>query len=330
MRDFSIRHPADTLEDFAARAADTEIEFCLAALTDRSGGNIALHYVRSNTPIWQSDDAVKFAKEGGADVVDPRHYLNVWVCRLDNAGSGYAQMPGGPEETDGIVIDYRFFGTMGTAAHPYSEGKTLTHLVGNYLNLFDLWGTEPCQDDFVEDTPIHNAPNYGCPGYKHISTCLGNPVEMTMNFMDNTDDACMYMFTQGQKMRMQAVLAKKGPRGGLVMGGAACELSVEERTLDSSKVEHPASNAGGNLAVAVFPNPASREVNLMITAGSEGVSTIAVYNSLGSLVYRTDFHLNYGNQQLTLDSSKWAEGPYYLLVQTAQEIASKLFFIRHP
>jgi hypothetical protein len=29
---------------------------------------------------------------------------------------------------------------------------------------------------------------------------------MTMNYMDYVDDACMYMFSEGQKIRMRATL----------------------------------------------------------------------------------------------------------------------------
>ena len=193
-----FRHPADSLEGFADRAADPGIEFCLAAVTMPGSSTPGIHYVRSENKGWKTDDAIKSAKTGGADVITPENILNVWVTRLEEGVSGYAQMPGGPLSTDGIVIDYRFFGMRGTALAPYDEGKTLTHLLGNYLGLFDIWGdgSSHCSDDDVEDTPIHNAPNFRCAGYKHVSTCPGNPVEMTMNFMDNTDDACMYIQSQ--------------------------------------------------------------------------------------------------------------------------------------
>ena len=38
---------------------------------------------------------------------------------------------------------------------------------------------------------------------------------MTMNYMDYTDDACMYMFSKGQAMRVQATYAIGGPRASL-------------------------------------------------------------------------------------------------------------------
>ncbi|MEN9963595.1 MAG: hypothetical protein RL582_690, partial [Bacteroidota bacterium] len=46
----------------------------------------------------------------------------------------------------------------------------------------------------------------------HKSTCTGTPIEMTMNYMDYTNDACMYMFSLGQKTRMQALFAVGGAR----------------------------------------------------------------------------------------------------------------------
>jgi hypothetical protein len=335
-RDFNhvnreIHHPADTLEGFAEKAANPGISFCLAA-TDANAGNFSpgIHYVRSQRPVWTTDEAIKYAKNGGTDAVDPKHCLNIWVTRLDDNASGYAQMPGGPAVTDGIVIDYRFFGTRGTALPPYDEGKTLTHLVGNYLNLFDLWGTGfLCSDDYVEDTPIHNAPNHGCPGYRHISTCRDNPVEMTMNFMDNTDDACMYMFTQGQVMRMHAVLSERGIRSGLAGQTSLCTPSLEERSDDVTGNNPGTKDPQGGLSLTVFPNPASGKIQLLIFSGIEGPSVIAVFNSLGAVVHTVDLDLYKGEQQMTFDCHSWAEGSYYVKVQSSREIVSRLFFIKN-
>jgi hypothetical protein len=39
-----------------------------------------------------------------------------------------------------------------------------------------------------------------------------NPVEMTMNYMDYTDDRGMFMFSNGQKSRMGAIFLSGGAR----------------------------------------------------------------------------------------------------------------------
>ena len=112
------------------------------------------------------------------------------------------------------MIDSRYFGLSGQANYPYNLGRTATHEVGHWLNLRHIWGDATCGNDLVADTPVHNGPNYGAPAYPHYSTCSGQPVEMTMNYMDYTDDRGMYMFSNGQKSRISAVFASGGPRNG--------------------------------------------------------------------------------------------------------------------
>jgi hypothetical protein len=146
---------------------------------------------------------------------------------------GYATFPGtATSTTDGVVIDFRYFGTTGTATAPFNRGRTATHEVGHWLNLRHIWGDANCGSDLVNDTPTHNTSNVGCPSYPHYSTCTGSPIEMTMNYMDYTDDACMYMFSAGQKTRAQALFATGGLRAGLLTsngctpptGGTTCAI----------------------------------------------------------------------------------------------------------
>ena len=129
---------------------------------------------------------------------------------------GYAQFPGGPKATDGVVILHSGFGTNGTAAAPYNLGRTTTHEVGHYLNLRHIWGdTEDCSGgDMVDDTPNAETPNYNKPAFPHISCTNGPHGDMFMNYMDYVDDDAMFMFTTGQVSRMQATL--DGPRASLV------------------------------------------------------------------------------------------------------------------
>lgn len=163
---------------------------------------------------WGTNDAMKKSTQGGIDPTSPSNTLNIWVCTLSNGILGYAQFPGGNSATDGVVVLNTAFGTTGTAKAPFNLGRTATHEVGHWANLRHIWGDATCGNDLVGDTPPHNTANYGCPAQTHRSTCGGTPLEMWMNYMDYTDDRCMYMFSTGQKDRMLAVFAADGPRAG--------------------------------------------------------------------------------------------------------------------
>lgn len=161
---------------------------------------------------WRPDDSMKFSSSGGSDVVNPQEYLNIWVVNnMPYQGGnilGYAQFPGGSWSTDGVVMDYRFTGDT-----QYSTGRTATHEVGHWLNLRHIWGDGGCgATDYVADTPDSDAPSRGCPAYPTVNC---GTADMTMNFMDYSDDACLTMFTEGQKSRMLSVFANGGFRASM-------------------------------------------------------------------------------------------------------------------
>jgi hypothetical protein len=161
---------------------------------------------------WGTNDAMKKTSKGGLAPISPTTKLNLWVCTIGGGILGYAQFPGGSSATDGVAIDSKYVGLSGSANAPYNLGRTATHEVGHWMNLRHIWGDATCGSDLVSDTPTHNTANYGVPVYPHYSTCTGTPVEMTMNYMDYTDDNAMYMFSTGQKSRMSAIFVSGGAR----------------------------------------------------------------------------------------------------------------------
>ncbi|CAA0217124.1 zinc metalloprotease [Tenacibaculum maritimum] len=156
---------------------------------------------------WGTNDAIKSAYPP----ITPSTHMNIWVCEIGGGILGYAQFPGGSPSTDGIVLGGDYFGiTSGS----YGGGRTATHEVGHYLNLRHIWGDGRCrQDDFVADTPSADASNGGCPTFPDVSC---KSADMTMNYMDYTYDACMYMFTDGQRNRMRAIFASGGARASMI------------------------------------------------------------------------------------------------------------------
>jgi hypothetical protein len=164
------------------------------------------------TSFPANGDPVKRKSEGGVAAWPARRYLNIWVCQLAGSLLGYAQFPGGPARTDGVVILHSAFGTNGTVQAPFDKGRTATHEVGHWLNLRHIWAdTLGCGgSDHVVDTPNAAGPNLGKPSFPNITCNNGPNGDMFMNYMDYTDDAAMFMFTDGQATRMNACLA--GPR----------------------------------------------------------------------------------------------------------------------
>jgi hypothetical protein len=218
-----IQSQIDVLnEDFGATNAD--ITKVPSTFTGVKAGNTNIRFVletvnrkATTKTSWSTNDAVKKTASGGLDPTAPTTKLNLWCCTLGNGILGYAQFPGGASATDGVVILNSAFGSKskcptGYFTATYNQGRTATHEVGHWMNLRHIWGDATCGSDLVNDTPTHNTANYGCPASGHKSTCTGTPIEMTMNYMDYTDDLCMYMFSAGQKSRMLATFATGGGR----------------------------------------------------------------------------------------------------------------------
>lgn len=202
--------------DFESFTADTRIEFELAQTDPAGNATDGITRTQTNVNGFAHDDAVKSASSGGADAWPSGQYLNIWVCRLAGGLLGYAQFPGGPAATDGVVATHTAFGNTGTAAAPFNLGRTTVHEIGHWLNLRHIWGDDSggCSgSDFVDDTPNQGGPNYGTPTFPTVSCSNGPSGDMFMNFMDYVDDAAMVMFTAGQVTRVQAAL--DGPRSGI-------------------------------------------------------------------------------------------------------------------
>jgi hypothetical protein len=207
-KDFRATNPdkSGTPTPWKGLVADTRIQFKLVSVTRTQTAKTA----------FTTDDGVKKASTGGIAPVTPASHLNLWVCPLSGGLLGYAQFPGGPKATDGVVINYQAFGTIGTAKAPFNKGRTATHEVGHYLNLHHIWADTPgCGgSDMVADTPNAAGPNFGTPAFPHVTCGNGPNGDMFMNYMDYTDDKAMFMFTSQQVVRMRTAL--ETTRSGLI------------------------------------------------------------------------------------------------------------------
>ncbi|MBL7772854.1 MAG: T9SS type A sorting domain-containing protein [Chitinophagaceae bacterium] len=268
---------------FSGLAADCEINFCLAQ-QDPSGAP-STGIVRKSTTVtsFSTNDAMKYTAQGGDNIWDRNKYLNIWVCNLSGGILGYAQFPGGPAATDGVVITYTGFGTMGTASAPFNKGRTATHEVGHWLNLFHIWGDDgsACTgSDQVGDTPNQGAENYGCPAFPHVSCSNGPNGDMFMNYMDYTDDACMYMFSAGQKSRMSALFTGTGARVSLLTSPGCTPGNTTTCGVPSSLAATGITSTGATLTWGAVANATSYSVQYKLSSATTWTTTTATTTSL--------------------------------------------------
>jgi len=293
---FRKAHP-DTLKTpawFANLSADVEIEFQLAVSDPQRRSTTGIVRKYSSVTQWDTDDKVKFSNQSGDDAWDAKSYLNIWICNLRYV-SGYASIPGDVAAKDGVVLSAG------------SLGKTVVHEVGHWLGLKHIWGDQYCGDDGVADTPSQATGTSGCPSGIRITCNNGPNGDMYMNYMDVTQDACVNMFTYGQKQRMLALFKTGGLRYSLFASNGLKEALYQEIPLpQDTAVSTPSVELS---QPSLYPNPASYEITLDLNNDQLWIGkTIMICNAQGLVVMQ--YIIKAKTQKI--DISRLQPGMYFI------------------
>jgi len=290
--------------------ADIEVEFCLAKQTPDGCPTNGINRMDKSavSTSWDGPDL-----SGNTQTVlkpstywDASKYMNIWSVKLtDNSLLGFAQLPGGSANTDGVVVSYKYFGSNDdpnvSLSGAFNLGRTMTHEVGHYLGLYHTFQGACSDGDFCTDTPAIAAYNSGCPTTTPDSCPLSTGNDMIENYMDYTNDACMNVFTNDQKSRIIAAITTTSNRP-TTLSSNAC-TAPDSVSRDGSITVEGISETDCSLSFT----PAIRITNwgsatlssALITYDVDG-GTSATFNWTGSLA-NGDFEVF--NLPLTMSAS---------------------------
>jgi Pregnancy-associated plasma protein-A/Secretion system C-terminal sorting domain len=298
-------------------AGSPNFNFVLACIgPDGSGTNgILRRQTTANQIFSQANESAKSTALNGDDPWPTDRYLNIWITPNLLGAFGYAQFPDEfttKPNTDGVVIRFDAIGVGAGTNAVRSQGHTLVHEIGHWLNVAHLFDGGCSGNDFCNDTPQQEnltLNSLACNTItfpRNANVCPNSPNgDMFDNFMDNTNENCgRRMFTNDQAIRMRAVFQTGGPRRGfidnyfkLALGNTTCALSLYQ-------VRTPFCQANGNIVWGITGPATSATAygsntlrHVTPQSGANGVAVLTA--SFNNFISDIEVQIGYGTESST-------------------------------
>lgn len=304
--------------------ADMEIQFVMAQRKpDNVTATNGIDRVQKATASYATNSSVETLKSQTS--WDPTKYFNIWTVYFSDSTSaqmygtlGYAQFPSssglsglnaneGAANTDGLVVDYRCFGSSAIASGSYysgyDRGRTATHEIGHCFGLLHIWGDgngveatnspDCAATDYCADTPQAGWEHYDCGTFDTCPSVAGN--DMPENYMDYTPDTCMNIFTLNQKGRVATVMANCPRRATLATSNAATPLGITDFEFN---------------AISIYPNPTHDLLNISLK-GTDLPNSVLIYNTLSQVVLSKNV---VNSSDLVVNTGGLSNGIYFIKV----------------
>ena len=297
---------------------DMDIQFCLVQIIRKQTKHKSFGF----------NDNMKYTQKGGSDAIDPMHILNIWVCDLGNKILGFAYYPGITPEKFGVVCHTNAFGRgdQYNLFTDYDLGRTTTHEVGHCFGLVHIWGDRTCGSDEVDDTPLHDSPNFGCPDEGHLSTCTGTPLEMWMNYMDYTDDRCMYFFSDDQVSRASFFIDSDPQLSSIISSACGTTRQTNNDITNISNNNVSPSRTILTNDLIIYPTITTGQLTLSFSKTITEKAEINIYSQTGSLLMKKQIA---GKTIDQLDVSSLTNGIYFIEVSQGMIRQSRKFVVQH-
>lgn len=194
---------------------DTMINDQMAALNKHySRTNFQFRLVsvdRTANTAWFNDLQANEKAIKTALAKNPRTTFQLYTGSFTRGLLGFCQFPWSfPEDSVMHGCMNLYSSLPGGSAAPYNLGMTVSHEVGHGLGLYHTFQGGCRDQDLVADTPAEASATYGCPA-TNPDTCTAPGLDPIHNYMDYTDDRCMYEFTPGQAARLDQMIATYRP-----------------------------------------------------------------------------------------------------------------------